>query len=926
MKETKKILALTLSALMLMSSAVGVSAKRFDDVANDHHYAEQIDLLSEIGVIKGTTDTTFTPDTPVSREQMALFLYRMMLADDNAGTTNTSPFKDLYDPTYHGAISWAAANEYILGRGENNFDPRGGIAFQDGITMLVRMLGHETERMKGGYPWTYIEAGVKLGLTEGLEGVSYTATLTRGQIAALLYNALTADYLIPKYVAGNSFYITSTVIEEVFGYTIEEAVVTATNHVALPGQSKVIKNGYVALTYDERIGDSVIPRTIYVNYSELGLEADADAKLGERVKVIFTVDEKTGLVTVLGALEMGKTETFDTMTVEKSNKYVEIGGVRYHVVQHYSDVLGTNNNELIVYRRNANGTLTQLTSNAALAGLSGFFTIEMIHDDDTGIAKRAMLTPYTLGQYSLDRNGGITIAGGNKADKVTVRNPNNAQIGDFVLYFYNTADKTLEIKQPVARVDGALVTRLTTTEATAAGVTYKLGLAGSPITASEIAAQLTVGRKANLLVYRGHIIGITETVETTNSSKYLVAVSETTPVFTDGAIRYFMQANLGGVNTGIFVRENNVKVGDVYRYVVDGNGIYTLIPMNVAEGKIETGIGAFVQNGGGQHEHAIFIESALGATVTRGDNFYYTLSTEKAPTGTSGIGTPVSFLTDDNTVIMVKTENGIVAKTGQYASTIAINDGASVTAVFADRPGTIEMLRFLYISDGSLGSVNAGASFAKVYGITGLEYVDGAVMTAYRVYNFEKGKMETMLSTYGSLSVGTTYAIDNNGRLSNITRTNTTGVVTGYNDGILTIGGEVYRLADNATIHAVKNDLSLTNLTVEDIYMHEVEIFAEGREIIAIIAGRALAFSAEAAGKTITVTPNLDITAMGEPNLSLVSVTHDGNAVSNDSFTFALESGKAVLTHTEDLTAGIWRVSFRIFEQTYSVTVVLAAE
>lgn len=928
MNHFKKILALALSALMLFGATVSVSAKRFDDVANDNAFAEQIDLLSEIGVILGTSQNEFSPNASVTREQMALLLYRMMLGDDNAGNVNTSPFTDLYDPTYHGAISWAAANEYILGTGNNKFDPRGGIIFQDGITMLVRMLGHETDRMNKGYPWTYIEAGVKLGLTEGLENLSYTATLTRGQIAALLYNALTADYLIPKNVSGNIFYETSTIIEEVFGYEIEEAILTATNDFALPGYTKVIKNNYVALTYEEHVGDSIIPRTIYVNYDELEFTENANAKLGDRVKVIFTIDAKTKLVTVLGALTMGHSDTFDTAAMGKNNTYVEIDGVQYNVVPTYSDVLGTNNNELIVFKYNMDGSMTQVTSNAAMASLIGFFEVEMIYDNNGNIASRALIKPYALAQLNIDRNGGINIAGGLTENKLTggLSNPNGAKVGDYVLYHYNTARKSLEIKQPVDLIEGALVTRLTTGEATVGGVTYKLGKSGSTITAASIAKELTVGRKANILVYQNSIVGVTDTVESANSSKYLVAMSSTTPVFTDGAIRYFMTANLNGVNTGIFVKDADITVGNVYRYVVDANGLYTLIPMEITEGTIQSGLNAFIQNGNGLNEHALHIGSASNATVTRGDNFYYTLNTDATSiTGTSGINAPISFLTNDDTVIMVKTENGIVAKTGSYTSTIAINDGASVTAVFSDRPGTIEMLRFLYITDGSLGSVNEGASFAKVYSIIGLEYVDGTVMTAYKAYNFETGKMETIISPYGSLTVGKTYAIDNEGRLSNIERSNTTGIITGYNDGIVTIGGQVYKLAENATIHSINSSLAVSSLNIEDVYMHNVEIFAEGREIFAIIAGPALNFTAEAAGKIITMTPNSDITALGDLDLKLNGVTHDGSSISNDSFTLTANNGELMLEHTADLAAGQYVITFNFFDQLYIVTCTVEA-
>lgn len=929
MNHFRKFLAMALAALMLIGATVSVSAKKFDDVANDNIYAEQIDLLSEIGVIVGTSANEFSPNEPVTREQMALLLYRMMIGNDNAGSINTSPFNDLYDPTYHGAISWASANGYIIGTGGTTFNPRGGILFQDGITMLVRLLGHETEKMNQGYPWTYIEAGVKLGLTDGLSNIAYTATLTRGQIAALLYNALTADYLIPKNVSGNIFYETSTIIEEIFGYSIEEAVLTATNDYALPGYDKVIKNNYVALTYQEYVGDNAISRTIYVNYDELGFDVDANDKLGDLVKVIFTIDAKTKLVTVLGALELGGSEIFDTATVPSNKSYIQIDGVRYNVVADYSDVLGTNNNELLVFKYNVDGSMTQITSNTALANLLGFFEIEMIYDDNSNVANRALLKPYSMAQLKVDRNGGINIAGGLTQDKLTggFSNPNNAVIGDYVLYYYNTALKSLEIKQPLDLIENALVTRLTASQAVVGGVTYTLGKSGSLITASSIAQQLTVGRKTNIVVYQNCIVGVTDAIESANSSNYLVAMSGTTPVYADGSVRYFLNANINGVNTGIFVKSADVSVGQVYRYVVDGNGFYTLIPMTLDEtDTIVSGPNAFIQSNNVLNELAMQINSTNGTTITRGENFYYTLSAGEADVlGSAGVSAPISFLTNDDTVILVKTESGIVAKTGSYTSTIAINDGASLTAVFTDRPGSIEMLRFLYISDGTLGSVNEGASYAKIYSVVGLEYIDGNVMTAYKAYNFSNGKIETFVSPYGSLNVGSTYAIDSEGRLSNLERNNTSGIITGYNDGVVTIGGEVYKLADNVMIHAISSNLTVSQLEIEDVYMHNVEIFAEGREIYAIIAGPALGFTASAEGNTFTLSANLDISELAANNAKLNGVTHNGQAMSLDNFSLSTNENSLVIESTEDLAAGFYVISFNFFDQLYVVNCTVAA-
>ncbi|MBQ4606583.1 MAG: S-layer homology domain-containing protein, partial [Clostridia bacterium] len=154
-----KVLSSTLAALLIAGSGTMVFAKDFSDVDDLSYAKTEIDMLSDIGVIKGTSDTEFSPDELVTREQMAAFLFRLMLNKEDAGRVNTTQFKDLYEPYYNGAISWANASGYILGTSKTTFEPTGGITLQDGMAMLVRALGQEKDNMNAGYPWSYINAG-----------------------------------------------------------------------------------------------------------------------------------------------------------------------------------------------------------------------------------------------------------------------------------------------------------------------------------------------------------------------------------------------------------------------------------------------------------------------------------------------------------------------------------------------------------------------------------------------------------------------------------------------------------------------------------------------------------------------------------------------------------------------------------------------
>ena len=184
MRSKNKVLSSILAALLIAGNGTMVFAKDFSDVDNMSFAKTEIDMLSDIGVIKGTGESEFSPDAPVTREQMAAFLFRLMLNKDDAGRVNTTKFNDLYEPYYNGVISWAYASGYILGTSATTFEPTEGITLQDAMAMLVRALGQEKENMNSGYPWSYINAGIKLGLDRGLEDIPYDQTLTRAETAA----------------------------------------------------------------------------------------------------------------------------------------------------------------------------------------------------------------------------------------------------------------------------------------------------------------------------------------------------------------------------------------------------------------------------------------------------------------------------------------------------------------------------------------------------------------------------------------------------------------------------------------------------------------------------------------------------------------------------------------------------------------------
>ncbi|MDE0605555.1 MAG: fibronectin type III domain-containing protein, partial [Acidimicrobiaceae bacterium] len=121
-----------------------IAEHMFTDVADDPN-AEDIARISPNGLMitLGTTDTTYSPDDPVIRGHMALFLTRLYKAvagsDAPAGTT---PFTDL--PTHDGGAQAAAIGQiYALGvttgTSDTTYSPSRNVTRAEMASFVARM-------------------------------------------------------------------------------------------------------------------------------------------------------------------------------------------------------------------------------------------------------------------------------------------------------------------------------------------------------------------------------------------------------------------------------------------------------------------------------------------------------------------------------------------------------------------------------------------------------------------------------------------------------------------------------------------------------------------------------------------------------------------------------------------------------------------
>lgn len=196
MKNLKKVLAVVLAVAMAFSLMAVASAKQIDDYTDtsDVKYKEAVDLISGLGIMTGTSDTTFDPKGTFTREQAAKVICIMLIgktvADSLTATTKT--FDDVEVTRWSAPfIEYCAVNGIINGTGDGKFSPASPVTGSAFAKMLLTALGYGAKGEYVGANWelnTLVKAQ-GLGILD--TGVNYSAPATREEVAKYAFNALT---------------------------------------------------------------------------------------------------------------------------------------------------------------------------------------------------------------------------------------------------------------------------------------------------------------------------------------------------------------------------------------------------------------------------------------------------------------------------------------------------------------------------------------------------------------------------------------------------------------------------------------------------------------------------------------------------------------------------------------------------------------
>jgi len=189
----KKILAITLSSVLLLTQTAFATSLTYKDVEIAHQYSKDINFLSANQIVQGYSDGTFKPNNKLNRAEFLKILVEGLVQFSASNPIddygNQKCFTDVpANEWYTKYVCYAKTQGIVQGNPDGTFKPDSKINLAEALKITLKTVGAKFEE---GTPWYK-------GFTEIAESAhiiplafdSMDQKVTRGQMANLMHRTL----------------------------------------------------------------------------------------------------------------------------------------------------------------------------------------------------------------------------------------------------------------------------------------------------------------------------------------------------------------------------------------------------------------------------------------------------------------------------------------------------------------------------------------------------------------------------------------------------------------------------------------------------------------------------------------------------------------------------------------------------------------
>lgn len=149
----KQVLSACLAGTMLLGAvtvpAMAVSVDQLTDVKKTDWFYSAVQYVAEKDYMIGVTDDLFAPAREMSRAMFVVILHRL----DGGNSTGASNFVDVpADAWCAQAVNWATKNGIVYGINEKEFSPNAPVTREQMCAMMARFLDYRTKKDNKTYP------------------------------------------------------------------------------------------------------------------------------------------------------------------------------------------------------------------------------------------------------------------------------------------------------------------------------------------------------------------------------------------------------------------------------------------------------------------------------------------------------------------------------------------------------------------------------------------------------------------------------------------------------------------------------------------------------------------------------------------------------------------------------------------------------